>query len=62
MRRQPPPLDRDCYRVSSDEGPVWWLRGDRQYERAWHPIEREPAVRIGTRLFKLYRKDGLDRF
>jgi len=61
MRRHPLPLDSDSYGLSSDDGPVWWLRGDRQIERAWQPIEREPAIRVGMRRFKLYRNDGPSR-
>src|SRR5262245_28502623 len=46
MRRDSPPNDSDSSHVGCDDGPVWWLRGDRQCERAWHPIERVPAVRV----------------
>ena len=61
MRPDSPPNDSDSSHVGCDDGPVWWLRGDRQCERAWRPIERVPAVRAGSRIFKLYRKDSPDR-
>jgi len=50
-------LDSDFYRLSADDGPVWWLRGDPECEPAWHPIELEGAARFDPRRFKLYRKE-----
>ena len=29
-----------------DDGPVWWLRGDREREPAWYPIGCGPSVRV----------------
>src|SRR5262245_65182630 len=43
--------DSDFYRLSADDGPVWWLRGDPQCEPAWHPVELDGAVRILPRRF-----------
>ena len=41
--------DSDFYRLSADDGPVWWLRGDPQCEPAWHPIEVYTRVRVDPR-------------
>jgi len=38
--------DSDFYRLSADDGPVWWLRGDPQSEPAWRPIGLSPSVRV----------------
>ena len=36
----------DFYRLSADDGPVWWLRGDPRCEPAWRPIGLSPSVRV----------------
>jgi hypothetical protein len=46
MHRPSTTLDSDFYRLSADDGPVWWLRGDPQCEPPWHPIEIEGAARF----------------
>src|SRR5262245_5700369 len=61
MYRHSTTLDSDFYRLSADDGPVWWLRGDPQCEPAWHPIEPEGAVRDDRRRFELYREERLVR-
>jgi hypothetical protein len=57
MHRHSTTVDSDFYRLSADDGPVWWLRGDPRCEPAWHPIEPEGAVRDDRRRFELYRKE-----
>jgi len=41
-----PMADSDFYRLSADDGPVWWLRGDPRSEPAWRPIGLGPSVRV----------------
>jgi hypothetical protein len=38
--------DSDFYRLSADDGPVWWLRGDPRWEPAWRPIGLSPSIRV----------------
>ena len=57
MHRHSTTLDNDFYRLSADDGPVWWLRGDPKCEPAWRPLELKGTVRVDPRRFEPDRKE-----